>query len=66
VLGYTGALLGFFGRFFACKFMLDDRAHTLEMINRTLDMRKIQHWDPYKDYPAYRKELPPPEHVIKG
>ena len=47
-LASTGAVLGFFARWFGTKFMLDDRDARLELINKTLDMRKIAHLDPLK------------------
>jgi len=40
-----------FGRLFSTQYMMDNRQAQLEIINRTLDMKKIAHLDPYKAYP---------------
>jgi len=45
------AVLGFVSRLFSTNFMMDDRSYQLEHINKTLDMRKIAHLDPYKAKP---------------
>lgn len=48
VLGCTGAVFGWFARVFSTGFMLDDRREQLVYINKTLDMKKIEHLDPFK------------------
>ena len=47
-LASVGAVLGFFARLFGTNFMMDERSEQLEIINKTLDMKKIAHLDPYK------------------
>lgn len=46
ILGSTGALLGFFSRLFGSHFMIDDRKILLDQINKTLDMKKLEHLAP--------------------
>jgi len=51
ILASTGAVFAMFGRLFSTQYMMDNRQAQLEIINRTLDMKKIAHLDPYKAYP---------------
>jgi len=46
VLGSTGALVGFVARLFSTHFMVDDRRLLLDQINKTLDMKKLEHLAP--------------------
>lgn len=48
ILASTGAVFAFVARLFSTHFMADPRKQHLAMINKTLDMKKIAHLDPYK------------------
>jgi len=51
ILATTGATLAWFARLFSTGFMLDGRREELVAINKTLDMKKIAHLDPFKASP---------------